>query len=232
MPYLKNATCVTERGAAEDMFTSVVSSANSSVDSGSRWICLLTWLSLFSSCFLFPPAAKYPQKTKEELMLWLSPYLSWRVWWTSGKVDWLQISRLKFKNCSTREVFWVSGENPKARSPPFSSSVLVSTVHAVSDCRETSFNPSWLIVVLSSICFIFYFRLTRQCLQIFEFRASVKSTSGNLALVENENPECSKPRTFDRSAPNLKDDTSRWQFCSFPITNKLDKLDKQNIKPP
>lgn len=137
-----------------------------------------------------------------------------------------------FLPSSTREVFWVSGENPKARSPPFSSSVLVSTVHAVSDCRETSFNPSWLIVVLSSISFIFYFRLTRQCLQIFEFRASVKSTSGNLALVENENPECSKPRTFDRSAPNLKDDTSCCQWCSFPITNKLGKLDKQNIKPP
>lgn len=106
MPYLKNATCDTERGAAEDMFTSVVSSANPSVDSGSRWICLLTWLSLFSSCFLFPPAAKYPQKTKEELMLWLSQYLSWRVWWTSGKVDSLQIWRLKFKTWYQQNNAW------------------------------------------------------------------------------------------------------------------------------
>lgn len=39
-------------------------------------------------------------------MLWLSPYLSWRVWWTCGKVDWLQISRLKFKTFYQQNNAW------------------------------------------------------------------------------------------------------------------------------
>ena len=46
----------------------------------------------------------------------------------------------------------------------------------------------------------FFLNLTsggsKQYLQIFEFRAPVKSTSGNLRHPETENPECSKTRTF------------------------------------